>query len=405
MNKYSLDIYSGVLGKIIGVYLGRPVEGWSYEKIQKRFGDVKRFVHHDLGNEIIEPDDDISGTFGFIRNLENNNDITYENISDYWRNILIENKTIFWWGGLFRSTEHTAYYRLKQGYDAPMSGSYKLNGKICSTQIGSQIFIDGYGLINPNNPLKAYEMAIKQASVSHDLIAKKMAGYIASLEAIVFEEKDIIKALRKANEIVNDEEIENYVEEMITLCSQKDMDYHKAHDYIEEKYPYSKFGGVCPVQTNFLVIIVSLLLGQNNFLDAISIAASIGYDTDCNAGNVGCIEGIRLGINAINASGLREIVNERMLIVTAIGSRCFNNATSVTKELITHEDNDHKYTFDFEGSTSGFEMVNGKYNTHDKLLKCEVIKGSRLSQYSFYNPKDSKFNYSLVGSPNLYFGQ
>jgi len=29
---YQNQIYSGVLGKIIGVYLGRPVEGWSFEK-------------------------------------------------------------------------------------------------------------------------------------------------------------------------------------------------------------------------------------------------------------------------------------------------------------------------------------------------------------------------------------
>ncbi len=34
IKKYQNDIYAGVLGKIIGVYLGRPVEGWSYEKIK-----------------------------------------------------------------------------------------------------------------------------------------------------------------------------------------------------------------------------------------------------------------------------------------------------------------------------------------------------------------------------------
>ena len=33
-------IYAGVLGKITGVYLGRPVEGWSYEAIRERFGEI-----------------------------------------------------------------------------------------------------------------------------------------------------------------------------------------------------------------------------------------------------------------------------------------------------------------------------------------------------------------------------
>ena len=37
---YQNQIYSGVLGKIIGVYLGRPVEGWSFEKIREHFGEV-----------------------------------------------------------------------------------------------------------------------------------------------------------------------------------------------------------------------------------------------------------------------------------------------------------------------------------------------------------------------------
>ena len=32
INRIKEDIYAGVLGKMIGVYLGRPVEGWTYEK-------------------------------------------------------------------------------------------------------------------------------------------------------------------------------------------------------------------------------------------------------------------------------------------------------------------------------------------------------------------------------------
>jgi len=33
--RYEETVYAGVLGKIIGVYMGRPVEGWSYEDIKK----------------------------------------------------------------------------------------------------------------------------------------------------------------------------------------------------------------------------------------------------------------------------------------------------------------------------------------------------------------------------------
>ena len=37
---YAERVYAGVLGKIIGVYLGRPFEGWTYERIMAELGEV-----------------------------------------------------------------------------------------------------------------------------------------------------------------------------------------------------------------------------------------------------------------------------------------------------------------------------------------------------------------------------
>ena len=49
-------VYAGVLGKLIGVYLGRAVEGWSYQAIRERFGEIANFVHHEVGMPLIGPD-------------------------------------------------------------------------------------------------------------------------------------------------------------------------------------------------------------------------------------------------------------------------------------------------------------------------------------------------------------
>ncbi len=62
---------------------------------------------------------------------------------------------MFWWGGYGISTEHTAYLNLKNGIEAPQSGSVEQNGLILAEQIGGQIFIDTWGLVNPCNPEKA----------------------------------------------------------------------------------------------------------------------------------------------------------------------------------------------------------------------------------------------------------
>ena len=96
---YRERVYAGVLGKVIGFYLGRPFEGWSYEMIQERLGDIEYYVHDRLGVPLIVTDDDISGTFTFLRALQDNQfstNIKSEYIEETWLNYLIENKTILW---------------------------------------------------------------------------------------------------------------------------------------------------------------------------------------------------------------------------------------------------------------------------------------------------------------------
>ena len=58
-DSYDQRVYAGVLGKIIGVYLGRPVEGWPYAQIQERFGLVDHYVNEDVGAPLVVADDDI----------------------------------------------------------------------------------------------------------------------------------------------------------------------------------------------------------------------------------------------------------------------------------------------------------------------------------------------------------
>ncbi len=57
---YLERVYAGVLGKIIGVYLGRPFEGWTYEQILDRLGEIHYYVHERLGVPLVVTDDDIS---------------------------------------------------------------------------------------------------------------------------------------------------------------------------------------------------------------------------------------------------------------------------------------------------------------------------------------------------------
>ena len=64
---YAELVYAGVLGKIIGVYLGRPFEGWSHQRIMDELGEIEYYVHEKLNVPLIVTDDDITGTFTFLR--------------------------------------------------------------------------------------------------------------------------------------------------------------------------------------------------------------------------------------------------------------------------------------------------------------------------------------------------
>jgi ADP-ribosylglycohydrolase len=98
---YAERVYAGVLGKLIGVYLGRPFEGWTYERIMAELGEITYYVHDKRSVPLIVTDDDITGTFTFLRALSDygySRNITPAQIGQTWLNYIIEGRTILWWG-------------------------------------------------------------------------------------------------------------------------------------------------------------------------------------------------------------------------------------------------------------------------------------------------------------------
>jgi len=185
----------------MGVYLGRPFAGWSHERIEEELGEIHYYVNgrpeiapEKRRNPLVQTDDDISGTFTFLRALPdhgNTLELTPAQIGETWLNYVVEERSTFWWGGTGLSTEHTVYLRLKDGMRAPETGSAALSGKVLAEQIGAQIFIDGWAMVAPRNPELAADLARRAARVSHDGEAVFAAQILAALEAQAFRESDI----------------------------------------------------------------------------------------------------------------------------------------------------------------------------------------------------------------------
>lgn len=439
IRQYKDDIYAGVLGKILGVYLGRPVEGWTYEKIQQHFGEVYYFKNHKTGAPLIVPDDDISGTFVFFRALEDSNydpELSAEAIGDAWLNYLVEDETVLWWGGLCRSTEHTAYLRLKNGIKAPMSGSVELNGRSMAEQIGSEIFIDTWAMANPGNPEKAAEMARRAASVSHGGVAIDAAVYLAVMEAMAFEEKDINTLLDKGLEYIDNDEFKALIAELRAHCAATD-NWHEVRQWIAENHGYDKYPGNCPMITNHLTLLMAFIMGGDDFNKSIMIATSAGWDTDCNAGNVGCLNGIRLGLDGFKkGTDLRKPVADRMYVISADSGSCVSDAVLETRKIykaaakLAGEEVEiprERFAFEYPGSVQGVmpwdknieeQVLCGIENAYDTIgeygcklsfagLGAGVHASAAIDTFIDLKPKgvDGTSYFDVLCSPSLYSGQ
>lgn len=406
---YLERVYAGVLGKLVGVYLGRPIENWTHERIVDTFGQIDRYVHEERGRRLIVTDDDITGTFTFLRALEDygfDRKLTPAQIGQTWLNYIIEGKTILWWGGMGNSTEHTAYLRLKSGLRAPASGAIATNGKVTAEQIGGQIFIDGWGLVCPGDPARAADFAQRAASVSHDGEGIYGAQVIAALVASAFVESDLDRMLDTAlKQIPADCTIYRLIGDLRRWHATGE-DWQASRARLQAKYGYDKYPGVCHIVPNHGLVILALLHGAGDFDRSMTIVNTCGWDTDCNAGNVGCILGVRNGLPGISERW-REPVADRLYLPSADGGR---SITDAAREAIAVADAGRRlagqdplpprprFDFNLPGSVQGWiggENVDGALRVAD-----------RASTPTFIPPhtKDLVSGYVLVANPTLFTG-
>ncbi|MFF5991189.1 ADP-ribosylglycohydrolase family protein [Prauserella flavalba] len=430
---YARQVYAGVLGKIIGVYFGRPVEGWSYPAIRERFGELEYFACGELGVPLVVPDDDISGAFVFPRAILDNagRGVTAADVGRTWLNYIVENRTVLWWGGLARSTEHTAFLRLKDGVDPPRSGSIALNGRSMAEGVGAQIFIDGWALACPGDPERAVALARAAGSVSHDGFAVESAAFLAGMEAAAFGERDLAKLLELGLSSVTDDRVRALVTATVEQC-EATGDWRRVRDWIEREHGYHRYPGNSPAATNLAAVLMALLMAGDDFQRSLTLVVSAGWDTDSNAGNVGCLNGIRLGLDGIEAGvDLRGPVADRMLVVSADGGECVTDAVRETRRLLASAAalrgepaprDLPRYAFELPGSTQGWlphhdarhaQALTGLRNPGGglRLEFARLARGARAAAAVevFASPVPTGAAgtslFEVVGSPALYPGQ
>jgi ADP-ribosylglycohydrolase len=414
---YAERVYAGVLGKIIGVYLGRPFEQWTHRQVEERLGEIRDYVtgHPAIeparrGNPLVVTDDDISGTFTFVRALADYGPaVTPAQIGQTWLNYVVEERSTHWWGGVGVAAEHTAFLHLKDGLRAPETGSAARNGKVLSEQIGAQIFIDGWAMACPGDSERAADLARRAASVSHDGEAVLAAQVVAALEAQAFVEEDIGALLDGAVALIPRDSVIYRAIDDIRGWHAGEPDWRRTRERIEARYGYDRYRGVCHVVPNHALIVHALLHGRGDFDESLMIVNTSGWDTDCNSGNLGCVLGIRNGPAGI-APRWRQPVADRMYLSSADGGRAITDAATEAVHVVNagramagepRWTPAARFHFALPGSVQGFT---GPVEHVDGAL---AIHGPGVAVTPTFIPPEAigMTGYELQACPTLYSGQ
>src|SRR5262245_38380230 len=365
-------------------------------------GPIQYFVHERLNQALVVTDDDVAGTFTFVRALEDYGirpDLSAEEIGKAWLNYIVEQRSILWWGGNGNSTEHTAWLNLKRGVAAPASGSIEVNGETVAEQIGAQIFIDGWAMVAPRQPELAARLAEQAGKVSHDGVAVHAAMLWAAMEAEAFGSSDIDHLLDTGlKQIPRDSLIAGLIAD-IRSWHKANPDWRETRQRIEDKYGYDKYPGNCHVVPNHALMVMAVLYAPHDFQKAQMIVNTSGWDTDCNAGNVGCLLGIMNGLEGLDEGpDWRGPIADRMLISSADGGNSINDAvrqayylTNLGLELagaqrLEAPKDGAQFHFSLPGSQQGFSLQTG----------LDVSKAARVGNVEFEGSRALAIDYEAL---------
>ena len=425
MDRKTLEkLYAGLIGMDAGMRLGAPVENpfWTYERLQSYYGDIRGYLRE---QRYYTADDDVNGPLIFVRALADNampETLTSEAVGETWLNYTRRGMGMFWWGGEDASTEHRAYMNLRRGVKAPRSGSIGENGKTAAEQIGGQIFADAWGLICPGDPARASALAAAAASVSHDGSGVDGARFMAACIAAAYTASSLDEVLDTGLRFLPEKSDYRCVVETVRA-------YHRAHpaeadfrscramiarEFREEAYP-----GGYHIVPNAGICILAMLYGKGDLGRSIEISVMCGYDTDCNASNIGTILGVLGGLDGV-PERYRRPINDLVTLSSVSGYLNLVDLSDKAKELgalscrmyggalpngvVCPKPGELRLDFPFPGSTHGLELsdkaehtlriVSGK--AHSGMYCAELMTDGKCA-----GPVDLSFK-AMLTRPDLH---
>ena len=405
-------IYGGWMGRASGCALGKPVEGWHKDRIEKSLGDAgalplsnyipfepraisEKLKASTLGNiHFMDRDDDMDfPLLGLLALEQKHARMSSRTIANTWLSHMPF--------ALTYTAEGAAYRNFALSIWPPESALYRNPFR---EWIGAQIRADIFGYVNPGRPEKAAELAYRDAVISHDKNGIYGEMFVAAMVAAAFvvpEVDDIIMA--GLAEIPQDSRLAEAVRQTQTWCQKElagDQNWQTVWSRINEHYGH--YSGVHTIN-NAALVVLGLYFGNEDYEKGIVTTVLAGWDTDCTAATVGSILGVKFGADSLPEKWI-GVLNDRL--VSAVRSENDNKISdlarrtaTVAAEMQNTEDKPAKPTLD--GDASGIWELETGWGTH--LLKLDeatiYLIDNELGPFditaSSLNASELKFSFAI----------
>ena len=302
------------IGQLAGNYIGFPFENLYEEEpipilidryytfedaessgLKMNLNDRRAYTHimaDALGGAWSDDDTDIE--FVTLHAVEAYGmDLTYEEMTVMWK----QHVNRYIWAGARKARD-----LMEEGILPPQTGSRELNDFWWG--ISSQLMTEIWGAFYPGMTDKAAERAEWNAKVMSDDWGTHPDIMYASMYSAAFFENDVEKlvALGVAK-LPKGSPFRKGVEE-VQAWHKEHADWRVTRQLINDKYYEQVDGFDIPLKLlgstiNGLVGVMSILYGEGDFMQTVSIATTAGYDCDNQAGTCGGLMGILNGGSSI----------------------------------------------------------------------------------------------------------
>lgn len=273
---YRDKVHAGWLGKSIGGLCGAPLEN------QKQL--------HALTPETIWPaeigaNDDLDLQLVWLEALQERGPwLTSEDLAEFWQDRCWYNFLDY---GYF-------LYNLQRGIAPPLSGTF--GNEFFYESEGCPIRSEIWGMVCPNNPGLAAELACYDGQLDHGGMSVEIERFQSAMAACAFVCANVNEVLEKASPILRyDSTLPEMIREVRTIC-QDHPDHAQAWRLVIRRYGHRD---ASKAVTNFALVLMALFLSNGDFRHAMLIVVNSGWDTDCTAATVGALLGILGGTKVL----------------------------------------------------------------------------------------------------------